>query len=88
MATPLEPRRQYQKQLLPPRRGKGIHPLVFFIWDQMNKEEWSQEDLAKKSGVSSSAMRKWRLGTRSPRVIEIDAVLGALGYKLKPEEKE
>lgn len=87
MATSLEPRRQYQKQLLPPRRGKGIHPLVFFIWDQMNKEEWSQEDLAKRAGVSSSAMRKWRLGARSPKLFEIDAVITALGYKLTPQEE-
>ena len=42
----------------------------------------SQEDVAKRSGVSSSAMRKWRSGKRSPMLMEIEAVINVLGGKL------
>jgi DNA-binding phage protein len=44
--------------------------------------------LARKAGVSSSSMRKWRSGDRSPQLNEIEAVINALGYEFKIVEKE
>jgi transcriptional regulator with XRE-family HTH domain len=79
--------RNYQKQK-EPRKGMAVHPLVRWMWKQMNKQLASQEDVAKRSGVSSSAMRKWRVGVRSPRVMELEAVINALGYKLTVKEKD
>jgi transcriptional regulator with XRE-family HTH domain len=79
--------RNYQKQK-EPRKGMAVHPLVRWMWKQMNKQLASQEDVAKRSGVSSSAMRKWRVGVRSPRIMELEAVINALGYKLTVKEKD
>lgn len=76
----------YQKQK-EPAKGMAIHPLVRWIWAQMNKQRASQEDIAKRSGVSSSAMRKWRAGVRSPRIMEIEAVVNSLGYQLTVRKK-
>jgi transcriptional regulator with XRE-family HTH domain len=79
--------RNYQKQK-EPRKGVAIHPLVRWVWSQMNRQRASQEDIAKRSGVASSTMRKWRVGVRSPRVMELEAVINALGYKLTVKEKD
>lgn len=74
--------RQYQRQIVPPVENRAVHPFVRWIWRKMNEDMWSQEDLAKKSGVSSSCMRKWRRGERNPRIGELEAVINAMGYKL------
>lgn len=69
--------------LKPPKEGKGVHPIIRWIWVEMNRQRASQEDVAKRAGVSSSAMRKWRTGDRSPRLYEIEAVVNALGGRLR-----
>lgn len=74
--------RQYQRQKVPPIENRAVHPIIRFIWRKMNEEMWSQEDLAQKAGVSSSAMRKWRRGERNPRISELEAVVNAMGYRL------
>jgi transcriptional regulator with XRE-family HTH domain len=76
---------QFQRSKIP--EGRGVHPFVKFIWRKINEELWSQEDVAVQSGVSSSAMRKWRLGDRNPRISELEAVINTLGYKLVLKER-
>jgi transcriptional regulator with XRE-family HTH domain len=71
--------RIYQKQKVP---KQGAHPLVRWMWREINEQHASQEDIARRSGVSSSAMRKWRAGDRSPRMFDFDAIAQTLGYKL------
>ena len=77
----------YQKQK-EPRKGMAIHPLVYWLWAEMNKQCASQEDVAKRAGVSSGAMRKWRTGERAPRMLEFTAVANALGYDLTVRRKK
>ncbi len=77
----------YQKQK-EPRKGMAIHPLIYWLWKEMNHQCASQEDVAERSGVSSSAMRKWRAGVRSPRIMELEAVINSLGYKLTVRKKK
>ena len=48
----------------------------------MNRQRASQEDVSKRSGVSSSAMRKWRNGVRCPNLRDVEAVVNALGGKI------
>jgi transcriptional regulator with XRE-family HTH domain len=71
--------RNYQKQRVP---KQGTHRLVRWMWREINRQHASQEDIAARSGVSSSAMRKWRAGNRSPRMFDFDAIAQVLGYKL------
>lgn len=66
----------------------AIHPLIYWLWKEMNHQCASQEDIAERSGVSSSAMRKWRTGTRSPRIMELEAVINSLGYQLTVRKKK
>lgn len=77
--------RQFQAQKVP--EGRGVHPIIRWIWKRVNQDNWSQEDLAKRSGATSSAIRKWRRGERNPRISELEAVVNALGYKLVIREK-
>lgn len=74
--------------LSPPKEGVGVHPVVRWIWVQMNKQRASQQDVSARSGVSASAMRKWRVGVRSPSLREIEAVVNALGGKLVIKMKD
>lgn len=76
--------RQHQRQKIP--AGRSVHPFVRWIWKRVNIDEWSQEDLAERSGVSSSAMRKWRRGDRNPRISELEAVINAMGFRLVIKE--
>lgn len=78
--------RQYQRQKIP--NGRGVHPFIRWIWRRINLDEWSQEDLAIKAGVSSNTIRKWRRGERNPRISELEAVINAMGYRLKIVEGE
>lgn len=80
----------YQKSKVPPKvvDGMAVHPLVRWIWKEMNRQRVSQEDVAKRSGVSSSAMRKWRTGVRSPKVVDLEAVINVLGGKIKVTVKD
>lgn len=68
--------------------GRGVHPLVKFVWRKINEDMWTQEELAARSGVSSSAMRKWRRGDRNPQIRDLEAVINALGYRLVLKEME
>lgn len=62
-----------------PAKGKAVHPAVRWIWRQMNLQQVSQEDVAERSGVASSTMRKWRQGINSPKLKDIEAVVNVLG---------
>lgn len=73
--------KQYQRSK-EPAKDKGVHPVVRWIWKQMNHQRASQEDVAIRSGVSSSAMRKWRQGINSPKLSDIEAVVNVLGGKI------
>lgn len=84
--------RMFQRQIIPiaspVAEGIEVHSIVRWIWAQINAQRASQEDIAERSGVSSSAMRKWRDGMRSPRLVELEAVVSTLGYRLTVQLKE
>lgn len=76
----------YKRAKVPPAKSplvrNGAHPFVRWVWKEINRQQCSQLDVEKRSGVSASAMRKWRLATRNPRITELEAVINALGHKL------
>jgi len=73
--------KQYQRTK-EPAMDRAVHPAVRWIWRQMNLQRASQEDVAHRSGVASSTMRKWRQGINSPKLSDIEAVINVLGGKL------
>lgn len=75
----------YQRAIIPD--GRAVHPLIRRLWAEIAAQRTSQETVAKRAGVSSSAMRKWRRGDRKPNLQDLDACFGALGLQLTVEEK-
>lgn len=75
--------RRYQRSKMPAR---GTHKLLTFLWGEMNAQQVSQEDVAERAGVSSSAMRKWRNGSRKPNLIDLEAIFNVLGYQITVRE--
>lgn len=73
--------KQYQRSK-EPASNMGVHPIVRWIWREMNRQRASQEDVAKRAGISSSAMRKWRQGINSPKLSDIEAVVNVLGSEI------
>jgi len=69
-----------------PAVGRAVHPFVWWMWNEINEQRTSQEDIAERSGITSSAMRKWRTGQQAPTLAAIEAVINALGYKLVIKE--
>jgi len=63
------------------------HPIIRFIWREMKAQRVTALDLAERSGVSDSAMRKWKRKDRSPQMLQVIDVLNALGYKLVIKEQ-
>ena len=89
--------KNYQRQKIPGQRdalkqgvteGMVVHSIVQWIWEQINSQEISQEDVAQRADVASSTLRKWRSGVRSPRLVELESVVNVLGYKLVVTLKE
>lgn len=70
--------RPFRKQVVP---DEG-HRFVRFIWNEMNRQQVSQEDVADRSGWSASAMRKWRKGNRAIPLQAMQDVLNVLGFDL------
>lgn len=73
--------RKFQKVKEPTARN-GVHPVVRWVWQQINLQKISQEEVAARAGVGASTMRKWRLGTSAPKFRDIEAVVNVLGGKL------
>jgi DNA-binding phage protein len=68
-------------------RGKHIvperaHPFVRRMFEIINQEGCTLEELAARSGVDSQAMNSWR-SRKSPQLVTFEAVLNALGYQLR-----
>jgi len=77
-----------ETHLLPPSRKKPVHPFVQWMWVTINDQGKSQQDVADASGVSASAMRRWRTGEREPSLQAIEAVVNALGYDIVLRRRE
>lgn len=66
----------------PPATDRPIHPLIRFAYEEMVKQKVSQLELAYRSGIADKTLRAWRLGATSPKMMDVEAVLNTLGYKL------
>ena len=69
---------QFQLQ----KRAIRAHPIVKFVWDEMNKQQVSQEVVAARAGIASSTLRKYKYADRAVTLGLIEAALNVLGYDL------
>lgn len=75
--------RAYREPRKTPADGKGVHPLVKWIWMEMKHQQISQLAIEEYTGVSTKVFNSWVRGASSPKLIDIEAMVNALGYNLK-----
>lgn len=63
------------------RMPAHVHPVVASALDLIERSELKQQIIADKSGVHRGTITHWR-SAANPTIPNLDAVLGALGYKL------
>lgn len=63
------------------------HPLVRFIFEQMNKQQVTYREVEQRSGVAVPTMKQWQ-DRANPNLLNIEAVLNVLGYTLLPVRKK
>jgi hypothetical protein len=69
-----------------PEPGRGVHPLVFFIFDQMQERRFGIRRLSRDSGVSITAIENVRDGRTRAKLDDIEAMLNVFGYEFpKPQ---
>lgn len=64
------------------------HPLVRFIDEETERRGVSLAALSERAGVDRDLLTSWRKNAHgNPHILSLEAVLGALGYELKPVRK-
>jgi len=58
------------------------NPLVRFIFEEMHRQQIHECDMSERVGYHRDTLRKWRTA-HQPRVVDLEAVLDFLGYRLK-----
>ena len=58
------------------------NPLVRFIFEEMHRQQIHECDMSERVGYHRDTLRKWRT-EHQPRVVDLEAVLDFLGYRLK-----
>lgn len=59
-----------------------VHPVVKEIWRIAVDQRVTMAEISRRSGVDYSTVMNWRCGP-NPSLVNVDAVLGAMGYRLK-----
>lgn len=58
-----------------------VHPLVKFIYVEMNRQRVGIQDLSERAGLGEGTITKWKKN-RSPQIEALEAAINALGYDL------
>ena len=58
-------------------------PIVAELFTVIKSANVLNQEISILSNVKEETMRRWRLGISSPTMADFDAVLNAIGYKLK-----
>jgi len=74
--------RAYREPRKAPAEGKGVPPMVKWIWMEMQHQKISQLAMQDYSGVETKKFNSWVRGASSPKLVDIEAMVNALGYNL------
>lgn len=69
------------------RAREGVHPAVELLWDHIANDRRPLWQIAELAGVGDRAMRDWRQGVSSPRLVDLEAALGVYGYRMTMEKE-
>lgn len=72
---------QPSKRWRPHKMRDNMHPIVRLIFEEANLRQLTITDIAKASGVSCACICDWR-DRWAPRLLDLEAVLNAMGLKL------
>jgi DNA-binding phage protein len=64
-----------------PKKG-DCHPFVIDLFKRINAEQTMLDEVATRAGVATGTLMHWRT-RRSPRLADIEAVINAMGGRLK-----
>lgn len=67
-----------------PDAVSGVHPVVRWLFEEMQLQNRFVADVAVAAGVHPQSIHNWRSGVRGPSFFNLDAVVNTLGYKLWP----
>lgn len=66
---------------------KNVDPIITFIFEEMNRQQVTKGELAKRAGIAETVLYSWK--TKSiPHLDTLRAVLMALGFNLKLYEMQ
>ena len=73
----------------PPKMGKitsHTHPLVVFMWREIERRKVTLTSVSDASGIERASIHKWKTSPKGPYLVQLEAVLNALGYKITVEK--
>lgn len=79
--------KRFRRPLKAPAEGKGVDPMLKWIWSEMQRQRVTQVSLAHKTGFSSTSIRNWFQGRSSPEYSSVRTMVRALGYDLFAEQE-
>ena len=65
----------------------NAHRVVKRMFIEMNAQQISQEEMARRSGVSRNTFKDWKSGS-IPRLDRVEACLNVLGFELNIRERD
>jgi hypothetical protein len=68
------------RQLKPP--ANGVHPILKWVWCEILRQDVSLQSVAQRAGFEGKTIRNWWNGKSSPALVDVQAVVNALGYQL------
>lgn len=64
----------------------GVDPMVRFLFEEMHRQQCTDEELQKRTGINCRTFYHWRASSQ-PTVGNLQACLNALGFELTVRRK-
>jgi len=72
--------RLYRRYRMPKVTG---HPLVRALYEEMYRQQITDADICRRTGICREALRNWRTRT-NPKITDLEACFNAVGLTLQP----
>lgn len=61
-----------------PAGDKGVHPLIIWVFSQMEEQRMTHEEVAKRANISATTLRNWFQGRSAPKLHQAEDVVNAV----------
>ena len=62
--------------------ARSASPIIRALFDAMDENRLSYDEVADMSGVSRTAIATWKHGRHAPRLVDFEAVAQSIGYEI------